>query len=101
MNIQNVESSGICSCCKGVLTCTYTKNPCRPTWECDDFDGYEPSRASTVVKDILTTTDPEPGFDIEEKDSGKHKGLCGICEDRDICTFTKPEGGVWHCEEYR
>jgi len=101
MKIKNGESSGICLCCKSVSTCTYTEDCRRPVLQCEDFEGYEPRRATTRVKDILTTTDPNPGSDVEEKDSGKHKGLCGICEDHDTCTFTKPEGGVWHCEEYR
>ncbi|MEI9476493.1 MAG: hypothetical protein WCO26_07950 [Deltaproteobacteria bacterium] len=36
-----------------------------------------------------------------ELDVGKHRGLCTICEDHGVCTYPKPEGGVWHCEEYR
>jgi hypothetical protein len=37
----------------------------------------------------------------KEREPGKSRGLCSICEDREVCTFLKPEGGVWHCEEYR
>jgi len=37
----------------------------------------------------------------EEADATKHTGLCSICENRPACAFPKPEGGVWHCEEYR
>jgi hypothetical protein len=33
--------------------------------------------------------------------SDSHLGLCGLCEDRSTCTYPRPEGGVWHCEEYR
>jgi len=29
------------------------------------------------------------------------KGLCINCENRHTCEFTKPNGGIWHCEEYR
>lgn len=29
------------------------------------------------------------------------QGLCTTCELRESCTFTKPESGVWRCEEYR
>jgi hypothetical protein len=28
-------------------------------------------------------------------------GLCSTCENSETCTFQKPEGGVWHCEEYK
>ena len=30
-----------------------------------------------------------------------HGGLCMDCEYRNDCTYPKPEGGVWHCGEYR
>lgn len=29
------------------------------------------------------------------------RGLCVNCENRHTCEFVKPNGGVWHCEEYR
>jgi hypothetical protein len=28
------------------------------------------------------------------------KGLCAHCDKRETCTLPKPEGGVWHCDEY-
>lgn len=28
-------------------------------------------------------------------------GLCMNCDNRFTCAFPVPEGGVWHCEEYR
>lgn len=30
-----------------------------------------------------------------------YKGLCSDCVNYAICSFPKPESGVWHCEEYR
>jgi hypothetical protein len=30
-----------------------------------------------------------------------HRGLCLNCDVRNTCTFPKPEGGVWFCEEYQ
>ena len=29
------------------------------------------------------------------------QGLCENCANRDDCLFPRPEGGVWHCEEYQ
>ncbi|MCK5683557.1 hypothetical protein KAJ27_05530 [bacterium] len=29
------------------------------------------------------------------------QGLCINCENRLICTFDKPAGGVWWCEGYQ
>ena len=31
----------------------------------------------------------------------RFKGLCVNCDDRFICTFRRPESGVWSCEAYR
>ncbi len=36
-----------------------------------------------------------------EKYSGRYIGLCSNCENRGTCIYPKPEGGVWHCDEYR
>ncbi|MHC4942009.1 MAG: hypothetical protein ACYTG7_03225 [Planctomycetota bacterium] len=35
-----------------------------------------------------------------EKEAEGFKGLCMNCAHREICLYPKPEGGVWHCEEY-
>ncbi len=91
---------GICSSCKTASTCTYLKDLARPVLQCEDFDGYEPRPVRTTVKKILSIPGPKFGSQAEEKDLGKYKGLCSICEDRKTCTFIRPEGGVWHCEEY-
>jgi hypothetical protein len=36
-----------------------------------------------------------------EEAETKFKGLCSSCEDRHVCIYPKPAGGVWRCEEYR
>ena len=46
------------------------------------------------VNPFVKSTDKKPDVD-------KHRELCTICEDKNVCVFPKPEGGVWHCEEYR
>lgn len=37
---------------------------------------------------------------VRSKNSDQYKGLCRNCKKRKGCTLPKPEGGVWHCEEY-
>jgi hypothetical protein len=101
MNLEHGEPSGICLCCRTVSTCTYLKDFRRPALQCEDFESYEPRRVATAIKSILTDDKPKSGFDVERRDSRRHKGLCSICEDYDSCALSKPEGGVWHCEEYR
>jgi hypothetical protein len=28
-------------------------------------------------------------------------GICSNCDNCRTCVFPKPEGGIWHCEEYQ
>jgi hypothetical protein len=48
-----------------------------------------------------------PGKELQTENpvvTGKQeelKGLCMNCEARDYCRIRKPEGGIWHCEEYK
>jgi len=98
---KRVTYHGICSCCRHSTTCTFLKNPGQPVLQCEEFEGFELRHSETIFRTVSLTTDPKLMSSAEEKDLGKYKGLCGICEDRKTCTFPKPEGGVWHCEEYR
>jgi acetyl-CoA carboxylase beta subunit len=92
---------GLCSSCKEAPTCTYKRDLKRQVWQCEEFDGYEPRSVNTKVKNISPQAGSKVRSSAEEKDSGEYKGLCCICEDRKTCTFPRPEGGIWHCEEYR
>lgn len=44
-----------------------------------------------LFKNPLTSEDPFHHY----------KGLCSNCEERATCIYPKPEGGVWHCDEFR
>lgn len=56
--------------------------------ETDSRSGSKPDSDS---RELLAVLDP-PSI---------HRGLCINCDVRDTCTFPKPEGGVWFCEEYQ
>jgi hypothetical protein len=49
-----------------------------PAWE----DADPPARPENTIAD------------------GPLRGLCCNCDNRSHCTITKPEGDIWHCEEY-
>jgi len=84
------NNKDLCSTCNHARTCVRLKSIKRPVWFCEEFDDYTPP-PKEEGKDI---TQPE-----EEK-YDKSMGLCCNCAKRDTCTFAKPNGGVWHCEEY-
>ena len=93
--------SGLCSSCKTASGCTYPRDLKRPVLQCEEFEGYEPRIVKTTVEKILLKTNPKFGSSHEGRDLSKYSGLCSNCQDRETCTFPKPEGGVWRCEEYR
>jgi hypothetical protein len=93
------EHRGLCMSCRNALTCTFLRNPTEAVLQCDEFDGFEsvirkPKKSShRNLMDLKSNP--------KERDLDGYKGLCTLCEGRETCTYPKPEGGVWHCEEYR
>jgi hypothetical protein len=87
---ERKEYRGLCSSCRNAPTCTYPRDPDQAVVQCEEFEGYEP----------LQRRAPSQTSAAQPEDSGKYKGLCVNCKNREHCTFPKPEGGVWHCEEY-
>jgi len=105
---------GLCMSCRNASSCTFPRDPAKPAFYCEDFE------IETKVSIIPPEEERPLAIDssAEEKDSTEfipsrlyHKascgrragfiGLCSDCEGRQTCAFPKPEGGVWHCEEYR
>jgi len=88
---------GLCVSCKKAPFCTFPRNPEHPVIQCDEFEGIEsPPKKMPISPSSTQGTKPS----VKKKDSKQYKGLCMICEKRETCTFPKPPGGVWHCDEY-
>jgi len=82
----------LCSTCSHAETCGNRSMPERPILFCEMFEVLAPPLA------VTPSAAREPAG---RQDAGDYKGLCMNCEDRRTCTLREPEGGVWHCEEYR
>ena len=81
---QGDEQPGLCDTCVCAKVCMIYAQSQRPIHECTAYTAVQTSseRAHGVVQ-------------------GKElAGLCVNCSRRHTCTFERPEGGVWHCEEY-
>jgi hypothetical protein len=63
---------------------------------CEEFDGESLTPKKPPAPE--PARDPVPG---QSDLAGEPRGLCRTCECKEICTYPKPEGGVWHCEEFR
>lgn len=85
--------AGICLTCINAPECSFLKNSNANVIHCEEFDFYVPGTAGDT---LLNNPQSKP----KSKDRDWTKGLCGNCFNIETCTFLKPEGGVWHCEEY-
>ena len=97
LNPEHHVYGGLCSTCIHSSGCTFTRDPDRPVMQCEEFEGL-----LKVPEQILGANSKLKG----DKNSKAHaedtplKGLCKLCKKNSTCTYPKPEGGVWHCDEY-
>lgn len=54
-----------------------------------------------IVESAAASADISGAFGDNTREPIAAVGLCSNCELRSTCTFAKPEGGVWRCDEYR
>lgn len=91
MEAVATKSIGICSTCNHFEDCLFRRRNGQPVWYCEEFDNFVALELAAIPEEIEVVPNGEV----------KLMGLCVNCEDRFTCTYPKPEGGVWHCEEYR
>lgn len=92
---------GICSTCNYAPDCAHRlRNPGVAFWECENYDDYVHVSGVEFNGGLSQVVPPAPVSRRPEFDAAEYLGLCKNCELRDECTFPRPAGGVWHCEEY-
>jgi hypothetical protein len=92
------KRSGICSSCARVVSCRYSDGAGRPILDCDEHDGGRDG-APLASERMNVRPSARPRVGNPERPNGA-LGLCRTCDLAGTCVFTKPESGVWHCEEY-
>jgi len=95
MSESNIEHSDLCSTCANAPDCAFLKNKKKAVFECEEFEIAGRDGEQKPLKAKRTAASAQ-GND----EAGKLIGLCCNCKNRATCVFPKPEGGVWHCEEY-
>ncbi len=84
-------AAGVCTACRWQHDCTFSPRlEGRRVVECDEF-AFEPSRR--VVSSARRV-------DARKEAHRPELGLCANCAIFASCTYPKPEGYVWHCDEY-
>ncbi|MBU0517758.1 hypothetical protein KKA00_11940 [bacterium] len=94
------QLKGICLTCIYVPGCLHMETPDNPKMFCEQFE--------TELKPLITATDTSILRSVAavfEKEAeaikqAKTLGLCVNCSHLDTCKYPRPEGGIWHCEEY-
>jgi hypothetical protein len=95
---DNTVYRTLCSSCRHASTCTFPRDPKRPSIYCEEFE-IETAPPGKTAKDQRSRLTEAAA--AKAKASTTLTGLCSDCENNQTCAFPKPEGGVWHCEEYR
>ena len=96
--IDNNRYPTLCSSCKHASTCTFPKDPERPSFYCEEFEIEVAPKMQTAGGEKQQPVTPDTG---KFKGKTQFVGLCCDCENRHNCIFPKPDGGIWHCQEYR
>jgi len=94
---QNPVGSGLCRTCVNAPECTFPRDPSRPIRSCDEFEGEDTPRSERAPRMVAPAVFPRD--EAPDRGTTELKGLCVQCARRDSCTYPKPAGGVWHCDE--
>ena len=84
--------AGPCGTCEDHDGSTFQRTAVAPVRSRAELDGGRPSAARPRPAAVRVT--PEPPA------TPRVLGLCGDCRIAATCTLPRPDGGVWHCEEY-
>jgi hypothetical protein len=84
----------LCSTCNHAKACGGRSTPEHPIFFCEEFEAFVPAMSPESAP-------AAPARPTEGHIASAHTGLCMNCDNAETCTSPKPEGGVWHCEEYR
>jgi len=96
-DIVKADIVGLCATCNNSSFCVYRSRRGFDAVYCEMFDYYSPNGHRDKNSDVIVTAQKVA---TKKKTPAKLKGLCENCEHRETCVLPKPEGGVWHCEEY-
>jgi len=90
---NNDAPRGLCITCIHVESRCWVRDDGEPILQCEQFDSGPSAEARSSARGVRSR-------ERTGADYGDHIGLCMNCERRDDCTLPRPEGGVWHCEQY-
>lgn len=91
----------LCSTCNYAPDCVLRVERTKPVHYCEEFDNIIYEAYDDQGEEVSTSNYAESRLGIDYSVSDYLEGLCCNCENRGTCIYQRPEGGVWHCREYR
>lgn len=91
---------GICATCENNTTCTFLRDPSQPVMQCEEHVLVSTEKTTITVQGAAISLRSVKDGIINDASNVKNKGLCPNCKNLKTCTYSKPETGVWFCEEY-
>lgn len=88
INREIWSSKNLCDSCAKGSRCSGRPDNGIPIHFCNDF----------IMKDL--TEESPHNQNYERPNETTYLGLCENCENKKHCQLPRPQGGVWHCEEY-
>jgi len=95
------EYSGLCNTCIYAPACVNAARAKKPVVYCEEFNCEMISSLRGSESQFTLKPLPKRKAEKASNTAPELKGLCINCDNRKTCTHPKPEGGIWHCEEYR
>ena len=92
-------TGGLCMTCNNAPSCYYHARR-GPALFCELFDGSTPPAERIISARAMPPADSSAARRAADEEAPKYAGLCVNCDHRQTCAHPRPEGGVWHCEDY-
>ena len=86
-----IATQGICSTCTKEADCMHLNLAKQAISQCEEFECSSPVPETAFKPCAIQPDTPK----------NTYQGLCSDCENSAHCTTPNPEGGIWHCEEYK
>lgn len=97
---QDTGISRLCTACIHSPVCAYLRCGRQPVLSCREFDDGEEGSARSAGVDEARRPETQAQTSEDGGELPESLGLCTTCEHRETCTFPRPEGGIWQCEEF-
>ena len=97
MEKDEQEKKNLCVNCKYKQNCNYRKQTKENIIFCEE---YEIEKIPSLKSRHKKESEQSGKSNTAENKKLRFNGLCINCANRFNCTHPKPEGGVWHCEDY-